>query len=120
MGIKSDAGAVEVTTKGVAVRITSAVGSMDRGKIRTTPIWIISRIAARADGMSIRLEQSTRMIVSDQAKALGLKRERVAVWRRAVTDPAISGVRGYSIPVTLERNLFSNSISFMFQALRPA
>src|SRR5258705_12450801 len=106
MGIKSDADAVEVTTKGVAVRITSTVRSMDRGKIRTTPIWIISRIAARAGGMSIRLEQSTRMIVSDQTKALELKRERVVVRRRAVTDPAISGVRGYSIPVAIERSLF--------------
>src|SRR5258706_12428558 len=93
---------------------------MGCGKIRTTPIWINSSIAARAGGMSIRLEQSTRMIVSDQTRALELKRGRVGLRRRAVTDPAILGVRGYSIPFARDGSLFSNSISFILHALRSA
>src|SRR5688500_4810340 len=76
--------------------------------------------AARTGGMSIRLEQRIRMIVSDQAKRLEVKRERLFPSptgsgvrgegrRRVITDPAISGVRGYSIPFARESSCFSKT-----------
>src|SRR6185369_7512328 len=81
---------------GVAVVITWIVEGTERGKIRSAPIWMNSRTAARAEGISIRLEMRTTMMVSDQTKRREMKRGRVEGRSRVATDPAMSGVRGYS------------------------
>ncbi len=85
---------IGVMESGVAVRITSTGGSVGRGKIRTIPIWMNSIMAARAGGISIRLENRIKMMVSDQASFLEMKRGRVDGRSRVITDPTISGVRG--------------------------
>jgi hypothetical protein len=67
------------------------------------PIWMNSRIAARAGGMSIRLERRIKIVTIDQARALEMRRGRVAGRRRGMMDPAISGVGGYFSVTAIDR-----------------
>src|SRR5829696_669335 len=97
----------------VAGPIRSAVGSTERGKIRTIPIWMNSMTAARTGGMIKRLEMRISAITSERDQALEVKRGRVEERRRALTEPAISGVRGYSILLAIEFNCASKSISLI-------
>jgi hypothetical protein len=72
-----------------------------------------SRIAARAVGISRRLERSTSKMVRDQANFLKGKRGCIDNRRRAETNSATSGVSGYSIASAIERKSFSNSKSII-------